>query len=113
GLPYQVGTIVQNVGTAWAVAVALREGKPLISRVVTVTGKAVAEPQNFVVPLGTPLEHLIEAAGGFGLKPGKVIVGGPMTGGAQFDLEAPVTKTTSGVVALGEAESHTPDSSPC
>ena len=113
GLPYQVGTIVQNVGTAWAVAVALREGKPLISRVVTVTGRAVREPQNFMAPLGTPLEYLIEAAGGFGLKPGKVIVGGPMTGGAQFDLEAPVTKTTSGVVALGEAESHTPDSSPC
>lgn len=113
GLPYQVGTVVQNVGTAWAVALALRDGKPLIARVVTVTGAAIGEPQNFMAPLGTTMEYLIEAAGGFAVTPEKVVVGGPMTGGAQFDLQAPVTKTTVGVVAFGEGESRTPDSSPC
>lgn len=113
GLPYQAGVVVQNVATAWAVAAALRDGKPLISRVVTVTGTPIAEPQNFMVPIGTTLEFLIEAAGGFGQPVGKVVVGGPMMGAAQFDLQAPVGKTTSGVVAFVEGESKTPDSSPC
>lgn len=113
GLPYQAGAIVQNVATARAVAVAVREGKPLISRVVTVTGEAIKEPQNFMVSIGTTIETLIQAAGGFSQTPGKVVVGGPMTGGTQFDLTAPVTKTTSGVIAFREAESRTPDSSPC
>lgn len=113
GLPFQAGAIVQNVATAWAVTKALRDGEPSISRVVTVTGKPIAQPKNFLVPLGTPLEYLIEAAGGFHGTVGKVVIGGPMMGGAQFDLEAPVGKTCSGVVAFGEGDSKTPPVLPC
>ena len=113
GLPFQAGCVVQNVGTAYAVTKALRDGEPLISRVVTVTGSVIAEPQNFFVPIGTPFQDLIEAAGGFSQTPGKVVAGGPMMGGAQFDLEAPVTKVTSGVLAFGVDESKTPNPMPC
>ncbi len=113
GLPYQAGCVVQNVGTAWAVAKALRDGEPLIARVVTVTGSAIGEPQNFLVPIGTAFKDLIEAAGGFSQTPGKVVAGGPMMGGAQFSLDVPVTKVTSGVLAFGMEESKTPDSQPC
>jgi electron transport complex protein RnfC len=112
-LPQQAGVIVINVATARAVALALRDGEPSISRVVTVAGKPIAQPQNFMVPIGTPLEHLVEAAGGFSQIPRKVVVGGVLMGGAQFDLQAPVIKTTTCMIALGEAESVTPDSSPC
>lgn len=112
-LPFAAGCIVNNVGTAWAVAKAVRDGEPLISRVVTVSGETIREPQNFLVPIGTPLEYLLEQAGGFVEAPGKVIVGGPMMGGAQFDLQASVGKTVSGVIALAEAESHTPNVLPC
>jgi len=113
GLPFQAGCVVQNVGTAWAVAKALRDGEPLISRVVTVTGSAIAEPQNFWVPIGTPFKDVIAAAGGFSQTPGKVVAGGPMMGGAQFNLDAPVTKVVSGILAFGVDESKTPDSQPC
>lgn len=113
GLPYQAGVIVQNVGTAWAVAKAVRDGEPLISRVVTVTGSVIAEPKNFMAAIGTPLEVLIEAAGGFKETPGKVIMGGPMMGGAQYNLEVPITKVSSGVLAFAKGESATPDSMPC
>ncbi|NMB02228.1 MAG: electron transport complex subunit RsxC [Firmicutes bacterium] len=113
GLPFQAGVIVQNVGTAWAVAKALRDGEPLISRVVTVTGTPIKEPQNFLVPIGTTLGDLVEAAGGFSQTPEKIVVGGPMMGGAQFDLDTPISKTSSGVLAFAEGESRTPDSMPC
>jgi len=113
GLPFQVGCFVQNVGTAWAVAKAVRDGEPLISRVVTVTGSAVAEPKNFLVPVGTGFQAVIEAAGGFSQTPGKVVAGGPMTGGAQFGLDVPVTKVTGGILCFGVDESKTPDSQPC
>lgn len=113
GLPFQAGAIVQNVATAWAVAKALRDGEPSITRVVTVTGKPVVEPKNFLVSIGTPIENLLEAAGGFNGAVGKVVIGGPMMGGAQFNLEAPICKTLSGVVAFREEESATPTVLPC
>ena len=113
GLPFQAGVIVQNVATAWAVTKALRDGEPLISRVVTVTGSSIKEPQNFLAPIGTPLKVILEAAGGFSHTPEKVVVGGPMMGGAQFNLETSVTKTSSGVLAFAEGESRTPNSMPC
>lgn len=113
GLPYQAGAIVQNVATAWAVAKALRDGEPLISRVVTVSGTPIAKPQNFLAPIGITVAALIEAAGGFKETVGKVVVGGPMMGGAQFDLQAPICKTVSGVLAFPVNESKTPNSSPC
>lgn len=113
GLPFQAGVIVQNVGTAYAVAKALRDGEPLISRVVTVTGTPIQEPQNFMVPIGATLKDVVEAAGGFTSTPEKVVVGGPMMGGAQFDLDTPISKTSSGVLAFAEGESRTPNSLPC
>jgi electron transport complex protein RnfC len=113
GMPHQVGALVQNVATAWTVARALRDGEPSISRVVTVTGGSVAQPQNLMVPMGASLEDLIQATGGFSQRPGKVVMGGAMMGGAQFDLQTPVIKTTTCVLAFSEAESRTPDATPC
>lgn len=113
GLPFQAGVVVQNAATAVAVAQALRDGKPLVQRIVTVTGSVVKEPRNFLVPLGTPLQHLVEAAGGFTEEPGKVIVGGPMMGMAQHGLEAPIVKTSNGILALTKAEAEVPNVLPC
>ena len=99
-LPSEVGCLVQNVGTAVALYEAATIGKPLYERVVTVTGNGVKTPSNFLVKVGTPVSTLIEAAGGLVEGTEKVIMGGPMTGWAQADLNAPVVKGTSGIVAL-------------
>lgn len=97
GLPADVGVVVNNIATAVALAEALTEGTPLISRIVTVTG-AVQNPQNLRVRLGTPVSQLVEFCGGFTGTPGRIVLGGPMTGPAQFRLDIPVVKTTSGVL---------------
>jgi len=99
GLPIDVGVVVQNVGTAVAVFEAVTLGKPLIERVVTVTGDAIKNPGNFLVRIGTPFKDLIEKAGGFVEKPAKVIMGGPMMGIAQYSIDVPVVKGTSGILA--------------
>lgn len=112
-LPSDVGVIVQNVATAWAVAKALRDGEPVISRVVTVAGDPIGESKNFLALIGTPLADLIEAAGGFTQTPGKIVVGSALMGQAQFDLQATVTKTTASVLAFGEEASRTPEITPC
>jgi electron transport complex protein RnfC len=112
-LPIDVGCVVQNVGTALAVYEAVQKNKPLVERVVTVTGKGIAAPANFLVRIGTPISTLIEAAGGVqnGAADGtqsteqlKVINGGPMMGRAMSNPDAPVTKGTSGVLVLGSKE---------
>lgn len=103
GLPLAVGVIVQNVGTALAVREAVRFNRPLIERVVTVTGEGVERPANYLVRLGTPVSALLDAAG---LRPEarRLILGGPMMGIAQATAEVPVIKGTSGVLVLpGEA----------
>ncbi len=100
GLPMDVGTVVSNVGTAVAVCEAVRDGKPLIERVVTVTGNGVKEPSNFLARIGTPMAHLVEQAGGTTGKLGKIIMGGPMMGLAQPSLDVPVIKGTSGILLL-------------
>ncbi|RKY60829.1 MAG: electron transporter RnfC, partial [Candidatus Latescibacterota bacterium] len=99
GLPMDVGVVVQNVGTAVAVAEAVRDGKPLIERVVTVAGE-VGRPGNYLVPIGTPFSYLLEVAGGLQEGASQVVMGGPMMGIAQRSLEVPVVKGTSGVLAL-------------
>ncbi len=104
GLPMDVGVVVQNVGTAVAIFEACRYGKPLIERVVTVTGRGVKQPGNLLARIGTPIGQLIEECGGFTDNPKKVILGGPMMGFAQFSLDVPVTKGTSGVLVLSEKE---------
>ena len=104
-LPISVGAIVQNVGTVFAVYQAVQKNKPLFERVVTVTGKAVANPSNFLVRIGTPINVLIEAAGGIPENTGKIIGGGPMMGKALISPEVPVGKGSSGVLLLTKEES--------
>lgn len=105
-LPIEVGAVVQNVGTAFAVYEAVQKNKPLIERIVTVTGKSVAKPCNLLVRIGTPTQNLIDAAGGLPEDTGKVVSGGPMMGKALNDLQAPVTKGTSGVLIFKDEEAH-------
>lgn len=112
-LPMDVGCIVQNVDTICAIYRAVAESTPLIRRIVTVTGDAVKEPQNFDVPIGTNYAELIEAAGGFTCEPKKVISGGPMMGTALYTLDVPVQKTSSAIVAFKEDEVEQYESSPC
>ena len=104
-IPINVGAVVQNVGTAYAVYEAVQKNKPLFERVVTVTGKAVANPSNFLVRIGTPINVLIEAAGGIPENTGKIIGGGPMMGKALISPEVPVGKGSSGVLLLTKEES--------
>ena len=104
GLPVDVGVVVNNVGTAAAVKDAVVSGMPLVERVVTVAGSCVAEPQNVLVKVGTLVSDLVEACGGCSSPPAKVIIGGPMMGTAQFTMDIPVTKGTSGVLLLNEEE---------
>lgn len=113
GLPMDAGAVVQNVGTAVAIADAIKIGMPLVERVVTVTGSVIKEPQNLLVRLGTPFKEIIDQCGGFAKNPGKLIMGGPMMGMAQFSIEVPVLKGTSGILALDEEEANVPDPTPC
>ncbi len=101
-LPLDLGIVVNNVGTAVALARAVREGIPLVERVVTVSGEGVARPGNFAVPLGTPIRYLLEQCGGLRPEARAVVTGGPMMGTAQKNLDAPVVKGTSAVLALTE-----------
>ncbi len=98
GLPMDVGTIVNNVGTAIAVAEAIAEGKPLIQRIVTITGNGINEPKNVMARIGTPFSHLIDYCGGLKKNAAQVFMGGPMMGVAQYDRAVPVLKATSGII---------------
>jgi electron transport complex protein RnfC len=97
-LPIEVGCVVNNVGTAFAVYEAVQKNKPLIERIVTVTGKTVGKPSNFLVRIGTPVSELLDKAGSDIEKTGKVVSGGPMMGKALNSLEVPVVKGTSGLL---------------
>ncbi len=103
-LPANVGCVVQNVGTVFAVYEAVMKNKPLIERIVTVTGKSVKNPCNLKVRLGTPVGQLVEYAGGMPEDTGKLISGGPMMGRPLLDETAPVVKGTSGVLMIPENE---------
>lgn len=104
GLPMDVRVVVQNVGTALAIYEAVRYSKPLIERVVTITGNGIKEPKNMMVRIGTFLSELVEQCGGLADNSVKLIVGGPMMGFAQWTLDVPVVKGTSGILALTEKE---------
>ncbi|MBR6257031.1 MAG: electron transport complex subunit RsxC [Lachnospiraceae bacterium] len=103
-LPADAGCIVNNVDTVIAINCAVREGEPLMYRIVTVTGDAVNDPRNFRVRTGTNYKELIEAAGGFKCEAKKIISGGPMMGFALFDLNVPVTKSSSALLCMSEDE---------
>lgn len=113
GLPVDVGVVVHNVGTAFAVYEAVQKNKPLVERVVTVTGKGIARPSNFMARVGTPVSSLIAAAGGMPEDAGKVIAGGPMMGHAMSNVDAPVTKATSGILVLDGTEALRPTETDC
>jgi len=104
GLPMDVGCIVQNVGTALAIYEAIHLSKPLIERVITLTGPCLKEPMNIRARIGTILKDLAEQAGGFKKSPKKIIVGGPMMGFAQYTMDIPVIKGTCGAIFLSEEE---------
>jgi electron transport complex protein RnfC len=112
-LPIEVGCVVQNVGTTLAVYEAVQKNKPLIERVVTVTGKALSKPSNFQVRIGTSVKDLIEAAGGLPDDTGKVIGGGPMMGKALLNTDIPVVKGTSGILLMRNEEAHRKPESAC
>lgn len=112
-LPADVGCIVNNVDTIVSVYRAVVEGRPLIERIVTVTGNAVSNPRNFRVRIGTSYEELIEAAGGFKVQPEKIVCGGPMMGFAMFELNVPTTKTSTALLAFTKDEVSAMEPSPC
>ena len=99
-LPVSVGCAVFNVSTYAAIYRAVKLGVPLTERIVTVSGEAVGQPQNFIVRIGTPFQDLIEVAGGMNDKTERVISGGPMMGVAQSDLSVPVVKATNSILCL-------------
>lgn len=99
-LPADAGCIVDNVDTIVAIYHAVTEGKPLMYRIVTVTGDAIADPRNFIVRIGTIYHELIDEAGGFKEEPVKIVSGGPMMGFGMFDLDVPTTKTASALLCL-------------
>jgi len=110
GLPLDVGVVVHNVGTIFAIYQAVQHNRPLMERVVTVTGKKLENPSNFWVRIGTPIGDLIEAAGGIPEDTRKIVSGGPMMGRALKNTDVPVTKGTSGilVISAGEASRGAP-----
>ena len=113
GLPIDVGVVVHNVGTAFAVYEAVQKNKPLIERVVTVTGKSVKKASNFMTRIGTPVSELINAVGGVPENTGKIVNGGPMMGKALKLLDVPVSKGTSGILLFEENESGREETKPC
>ena len=112
-IPINVGAVVQNVGTAYAVYEAVQKNKPLFERIVTVTGKSVKNPSNFLTRMGTPMSQLIEMAGGMPEDTGKVIGGGPMMGKALSNTEVPICKGSSGVLLMNDKEASRAEAQPC
>lgn len=112
-IPISVGAVVQNVGTAYAVYEAVMKNKPLFERIVTVTGKSLAQPSNFLARMGTPMSQLIEACGGLPSDTGKVIGGGPMMGKALMNIEVPICKGSSGVLIMNDKEAKRGKASNC
>lgn len=112
-LPIDVGAIVHNVGTAFAVYEAIQKNKPLFERVVTVTGKSLKSPGNFMVRIGTPVSRLIEEAGGLPEDTEKIISGGPMMGKALVSPDIPVVKGMSGIIVVPAPGSGRMEVNPC
>ena len=112
-LPVDVGAIVQNVATVFAVYEAVQKNKPLFERIITITGKSVRKPGNIRVRIGTPMSELIDLAGGLPEDAVKVIGGGPMMGKALTNLSVPLTKGSSGLLILSEKETRRKDIQNC
>lgn len=113
GLGADIGILVHNMGTAYAIHRAVRHGQPLVSRVVTVGGGAVSKPQNVEVPIGTRLRDVIDFCGGLTSEPARIIMGGPMMGQMMPNLDVPIVKGSSGILALSAQEIAAEESMPC
>jgi len=112
-IPVNVGAIVQNVGTAFAVYEAVMKNKPLFERYTTVTGKKLTNPGNFLVRMGTPIGQLIDACGGLPEGDNKILAGGPMMGKALTSTEVPVCKGTNSVTILTDCDAIRKEPQPC
>lgn len=112
-LPADAGCVVNNVDTICAIYRAVTEGRPLMERVVTVTGDAIASPQNFKIRIGMNYAQLVEEAGGFKAEPEKIICGGPMMGFSMFGLDVPSTKTSTALLCLTHDEVSASEPGPC
>jgi electron transport complex protein RnfC len=113
GLTAELGVMVHNVATAFAVYEAVELGRPLISRIVTLSGRAVCSPENYETLLGTPISWLVKQSGGFRQQPQQLLMGGPMMGQPLPNLDVPVTKGTTGILALKEDEIEVQNTMPC
>ncbi|MBT8297517.1 MAG: electron transport complex subunit RsxC [Maribacter sp.] len=113
GLPMDVGVIVHNVGTIFAIYQAVQYNQPLIERVVTVTGKKLEKPSNFWVKIGTPIKDLVEEVGGVPEGTRKIVNGGPMMGKAIKNTDVPITKGTSGILVISEEEASRKEPKNC
>ncbi len=112
-LPFDIGVLVQNVATVYAIYEAVYKAKPLIERIVTVTGSCLQNPKNLLVRLGTPIESLIEFCGPLKEPPAKIIIGGPMMGIAQYTDQVPVIKSSSGLLLMNKDEARVLEEDPC
>lgn len=112
-IPISVGAVVQNVGTAFAIYQAVMKNKPLVDRIITVTGKSVSNPSNLLARLGTPFQQLIDECGGLPEDTGKIIGGGPMMGKALLNLDVPMTKGSSGLLIMRQDEARRAEPDPC
>jgi electron transport complex protein RnfC len=112
-LPAHIGVVVQNVASVATIAEVFETGLPLIERIVTVTGRGVKQPGNFIVPVGTLLRDLVEACGGLTDDAREIVSGGPMMGVSQSTLDVPVLKGTTGIVVLTDGEVRAQRSYPC
>ena len=112
-IPVNVGAIVQNVGTAFAVYQAVMKNKPLFERYTTVTGKKITNPGNFLVRMGTPMKDLIETCGGLPEGNNKILAGGPMMGKALTTTEVPVCKGTNSITVISDEEAVRKPIQPC
>jgi electron transport complex protein RnfC len=113
GLPFDAGCVVNNVDTVIAIHRAVFRGRPLMRKVVTLTGAAMHNPGNYKARIGTKLSDLVEMAGGLKFSPAKIVVGGPMMGTAIFDTDVPIVKTTAGVLFLSKKEAYIPPEKNC
>lgn len=112
-LPFDVGAVIQNIGTAIAVNDAIVKGEPQLTAALTVSGLGINQPKNLIVPIGTPLADVLDYCGGVKENAVKVVVGGPMMGVAQYDFSAPVMKATSGILVLTDEEVNDHEETPC
>ncbi len=113
GSSSEAGVVVNNVATAAEIAKTLRTGMPSIDRITTVAGSAIANPKNLLIKVGVPIKEVIEQCGGYSKTPGKIIMGGPMMGFAQYTDEVVITKGSSGLLIFDEEEARIPEPKQC